>query len=195
MFFCLMACSTPCHLGTDGSTLTQYSLSLESDATYIAVVNITNATLFGQWAITLTFQGPYSIHIVGNSELFIISELVATNPSGRDGINDFKPLIGKVFLYKSYIWTLLCVGVLISVELTVMGNKSPVTIDTVNFVNSRGVIQPASDLTRTNNNSYVSLFMPPREEFQIQVVGIDDSRYNFSYISIEPTTISLTFGE
>jgi len=73
----------------------EYSISLESFATYIAVINITDASLFGQWTITLTSLGPFSIHVMGDSELMFISELVYTNPSGMDEINDLKPLVGK----------------------------------------------------------------------------------------------------
>ena len=81
--------------------------------------------------------------------------------------------------------------------LTVMGSNSSVSINGLNFVNSQGVIQSTDNLTRTSNDSYISLFVPPVEEFQIQIVGIDDNGFNFSYvsaISVEPTTISLTFG-
>ena len=82
--------------GIDASTLMQYSISLESVATYIAVVNITDASLSGQWTITLTSQGSYSVHVMGNSELMFTSELIYTNPSGMDEINDLKPLAGKI---------------------------------------------------------------------------------------------------
>jgi len=82
--------------GINASTLMEYSISLESLSTYIAVINITDTSLFGQWTITLTAQGPYSIHVMGDSELMFISELVYTNPSGMDEINDLKPLVGKI---------------------------------------------------------------------------------------------------
>lgn len=82
--------------------------------------------------------------------------------------------------------------------LTVMGTNSSVTISGFNLVNSEGVIQPVDNFTRTGNDSYIGIFVPPMEEFQFQIVGMDDNAFNFSYvgsISVEPTTISLTYGE
>ena len=42
--------------------------------------------------------------------------------------------------------------------------------------------------------------MPPLEEFKLQVIGVDDRAYDFSYIMIsdvfvELTSISVTFGK
>ena len=64
----------------------------------------------------------------------------------------------------------------------------------MNIVNDLGIIQHVENTTVVGNNTYVGFFIPPTEEFKIQVLGTDDNGFRFSYISdtsIEPTTISL----
>lgn len=86
----------------------QYSISLESFATYVAVVNITDASLFGQWTITLTSIAPYSIRVLGDSEIMFTGELVYYNPRGMDEINDFKPLAGEISVALLSMECILC---------------------------------------------------------------------------------------
>ena len=64
----------------------------------------------------------------------------------------------------------------------------------MDIVNDQGVIQYVENATVINNNTYVGFFISPNEEFKVQVSGIDDNGFRFSYISdvsVEPTTISL----
>ena len=64
----------------------------------------------------------------------------------------------------------------------------------MDIVNDQGVIQHVENATVVNNNTYVGFFIPPNEEFKVQVSGTDDNGFRFSYISdvsVEPTTISL----
>lgn len=83
-------------------------------------------------------------------------------------------------------------------ELTIIGSDDPVEITSIDIVTDRGSILTASNLTEIKNNSYIGLFDLPLEEFQLQVTGIDDRGYPFTYISdisVEPTNISLSFSE
>ena len=84
------------------------------------------------------------------------------------------------------------------VEATILGSENPVVISSINVVNDQGFILTLSNLTEIDNNSYIGVFDLPSDEFQLQINGIDDNGFAFSYISdisIEPTTISLAFGK
>lgn len=89
------------------------------------------------------------------------------------------------------------VGLNMSAELIIIGSAAPVNITTLDIINEEGVIQT---ITIMNNMSdgFIAMFMPPQEEFKMQATGVDDNGYNFSYISdisVEPTSIGLTFGK
>ena len=87
------------------------------------------------------------------------------------------------------------------VESTVIGSNNPIEIDisSINIVSDQlGFILSVSNLTKVDNNSYIGSFDPPPEEFQLQVNGIDDNGFQFSYISdmsVEPVNIGLTFSK
>ena len=84
------------------------------------------------------------------------------------------------------------------VEATILGSENPILISSINATNDQGSILSFSNLTEIKNNKYTGfLGNLPSEEFQLQVNGIDDNGFPFSYISdisVEPTAISLTFG-
>lgn len=89
-------------------------------------------------------------------------------------------------------------GIFATGELTIVGSTRPVTVSTLDIINDEGEIQSINDLTNIGNNAYASLFMTPLVEFKMRVNGADDNGYNFSYISdisIEPTSLSLSFGK
>ena len=85
------------------------------------------------------------------------------------------------------------------VESTFIGSDNPVEISSINVVSDRlGFILSVSNLTEVDNNSYIGFFDTPPEEFQLQVNGIDDNGFLFSYISdisVEPVSIALTFSK
>lgn len=70
----------------------------------------------------------------------------------------------------------------------------------LNLVDSEGGVLASlsmSNLTALEGGSYVGLFLPPPETFQLQFFGIDGRGYNFSHISdtsVEVATISLVLG-
>lgn len=80
----------------------------------------------------------------------------------------------------------------------IIGSENPVIINSINVVHDEGVIDSVSNLTEIENNSYIGFFVTPSEEFQLQVTGIDDNGFQFSYISdvsVEPTAVSLAFSK
>jgi len=81
-------------LGIDATALAQYSEVHSSNTLYIATINVTNSAFYGQWALVLTSQGPYSIQVLGDGELTFLSEITVTHPNITDDINDLKPLEG-----------------------------------------------------------------------------------------------------
>ena len=84
-----------------------------------------------------------------------------------------------------------------SAELIIVGSTTPVNITSLDIIDEGGVIQSIANVSRMGD-SFISMFTPPQVEFKMQVTGVDDNGYNFSYISdisIEPTSISLTFGK
>ena len=95
-----------------------------------------------------------------------------------------------------YVWV-ISVGLNMSAELIIVGSAMPVNITTLNIINEQEVLQTVSILNGTSD-SFVAMFMPPSEEFKLQAIGVDDRGNDFSYISdvsVEPTSISLTFGK
>lgn len=81
-------------LGTNATSLSQYS-EYRSGTLFIASINITDPTLYGQWTISLMSQGSYCIQILGDGELTFSTEVITTHPNTTDDINDLKPLVGK----------------------------------------------------------------------------------------------------
>ena len=75
----------------------QYSVSHNSRSLYIATIDITDSTLYGQWRVTLESMGAYNIQVLGNSELSFISKIITATSSGDD-IDDLKPLGGKTLI-------------------------------------------------------------------------------------------------
>ena len=93
----------------------------------------------------------------------------------------------------------LYVGYIMFVESTIIGNDNPIELSNINFVNDQlGFILSVSNLTEISNDSYIGFFDPPPEEFQLEVNGIDNNGFLFSYISdilVEPINISLIFSK
>ena len=73
-----------------------------------------------------------------------------------------------------------------------------VTISMVNIINSEGVkLLSLNNLTKVDSGSYVCVFLPPSETFQMQLVGSDGNGYNYSHIidtAVEVADISLVLG-
>ena len=89
------------------------------------------------------------------------------------------------------------------VIFTIIGSAAPITINYITLVDFDGVIyletfEPDANLTQLENNTFIQSFRCPNREFQMIVRGIDDSGFNFSFISdviIDPVTITLAFGK
>lgn len=87
-------------VGTDAASLVKYSVSHNSKSLYIATLDITDTTLYGQWTVTVESVGAYRIQVLGNGELSFISKIITATSNGDD-INDLKPLGGKTEFFKS----------------------------------------------------------------------------------------------
>ena len=88
-------------------------------------------------------------------------------------------------------------GLNMSAELIIVGSATPVNITTLDIINEEEVIQSITLMNNVSDN-FVAMFMPPQEEFKMQVTRVDDNGRSFSYvsdISVEPTRIRLTFGK
>ena len=78
--------------------LTEYSISLDSNTTYVATINnITEAALYGEWRLTVQSQGSYSVLIRDLSTLIVSTDIVTfrtdSNYENYD-VADLKPLEG-----------------------------------------------------------------------------------------------------
>lgn len=82
--------------GLNVDNITQYSPSLDTATSYIATVNITEVTLYGQWRITIESQGFFNIQVLGNSELIVSTHLFTNGPNNASDIGDVKPLQGRM---------------------------------------------------------------------------------------------------
>ena len=81
--------------------------------------------------------------------------------------------------------------------LEVEGDIS-VIISMLNLINDEGVeLLSINNLTAVDRGSYVGVFLPPSETFQLQITGTDGNGYNFSHISdtsVEVAIISLSLS-
>ena len=81
----------------------QYFSPVNSTTLYTATINITEATLYGQWNITIESEGSITIQVLGYSELIISIQIFTTGPNGGEDIGDPKPLESKVATVKSLL--------------------------------------------------------------------------------------------
>ena len=82
------------YTGNNAITLTQYSVSLDSNTTYIATVNITESALFGEWRFTVQSQGSYSILIKEFNTLIVYVDTLTITSNNTYDVVDVKPLEG-----------------------------------------------------------------------------------------------------
>lgn len=73
--------------GIDANSLGQFSVSISTTNLYMANINITNNTLRGNWTVTLTAQGYYSIQVSAISELTISSDLYNLDSTNNFGFS------------------------------------------------------------------------------------------------------------
>ena len=85
--------------GVSATTLTQYSLSHVSNASYIATVNITEPALYGEWWLTVQSQGSYSVLIKEFSQLIIFVDTLTITSNNTYDVVDVKPLEGEVLCF------------------------------------------------------------------------------------------------
>ena len=90
--------------GVNAINLMEYSISLDSNTTYVATVsNVTEAALYGEWRLTVQSQGSYSVLIRDFSRLIVSTDTVTyrtdSNYENYD-VADLKPLEGMYNLVK-----------------------------------------------------------------------------------------------
>ena len=91
------------------------------------------------------------------------------------------------------------IGVPVIAFLEVDGDAVSVSISMLNLINNEGVrLLSINNLTMVERGSYVGVFLPPPETFQLQLVGTDGHGYNFSHItdtSVEVAVIRLSLSK
>ena len=78
-------------------------------------------------------------------------------------------------------------------------SQSDATVTNINLVDGQGtILLPINNVTQLDpETSYFVEFIQPAESYQLQLIGMDASGFNFSRISdisIESTSISLSLG-
>lgn len=73
-----------------------------------------------------------------------------------------------------------------------------VVVSMLNLINEEGMeLLSINNLTAVDRGSYVGVFLPPSETFQLQLIGRDGNGYNFSHIidtSVEVAIVSLSLS-
>ena len=82
--------------GVSATNLEHYSVTLQSSSLYIATINITSESLYGEWIISLAV-GSYDVTIHAISDLSFTVDLLAFDPTSTYGFSTVvgKPLNGK----------------------------------------------------------------------------------------------------
>ena len=86
-------------IGVNADGIPQYFSTVNSATLYVATINITENTLYGQWRISIESEGFFTVKVLGNSELIISTQTFTSGPNGGEDIGDPKPLESKVQLY------------------------------------------------------------------------------------------------
>lgn len=74
----------------------QYFTSLNTTTSYIATIDITGNTSYGQWVIRIKSQGFFDVQVLANSQLIISTHVFTSSPNGGGDIDDLKPLESKI---------------------------------------------------------------------------------------------------
>ena len=85
-------------VGTDAGALGSgvFQVSVQTSETYIAIVNVSDSSLYGEWQLSLTSSGSYSIRITAVSDLDFTYTLYRLDPTSNFGFVSFagNPLEG-----------------------------------------------------------------------------------------------------
>ena len=86
------------YIGMDSGTLDSdvYQVSVQTSETYVAMVNVSDSSLYGEWQLNLTSSGSYSIRITAVSDLDFTYTPYRLNPTSNFGFVSFEgnPLEG-----------------------------------------------------------------------------------------------------
>ncbi len=93
-------------IGVDSGTLdpSVYQLTVDTFDSYVAIVNVSESSLLGQWQLRLrTYGGPYTIRITAVSDLDFVYTLYRLDPSSNFGFVSFEgnPLAGTIITYQT----------------------------------------------------------------------------------------------
>ena len=185
----------------------QYSVSLQTSSSFIAVLTINDSSLRGSWQISLQSGNFYNILVSASSALSFTSDQLTLDPSSSYG---FSSVVGKprnseiknyysAFLFTSLI-NILCSGVPLFAVFQASDTSASLTLDEIIVMDSSGIIYEtitSSDIFLLDSNAFAINFIPPDVSFQWQIVGRDEEGYNFSRISdttIEVSNIDLSLG-
>ena len=100
VYNCDHLCSNLASTGINAISLMammEYSISLDSNTTYVATINITEVALYGEWKLTVQSQGSYSVLIRDYSTLIISTGILTIRSDSDYGnyeVTDLKPLEG-----------------------------------------------------------------------------------------------------
>ena len=96
--------------GIDSSDLGSdvYQVSVQTSETFVAMVNVSDSSLYGEWQLSLTSFGSYSIRITAVSDLDFTYTLFRLDPTSSLGFVSFEgnPLEGDtcVIIIHAYIY-------------------------------------------------------------------------------------------
>ena len=85
-------------IGVNADGIPQYVSPVNSSTLYIATINTTDNTLYGQWRIAIESEGFFTVQVLGNSELLTSTQIFTIGLNGSEDIGDPKPLESKVKL-------------------------------------------------------------------------------------------------
>lgn len=74
-----------------------FQVSVQTSETYVATVNVSDSSLYGEWQLSLTSSGSYNIRITAVSDLDFTYTLYRVNPTSNFGFMSFEgnPLEGN----------------------------------------------------------------------------------------------------
>ena len=93
-------------IGVDSSALDSeaYQVSVSTFETYLAIVNVSDSSLYGEWQLNITSVGSYNIRITAASDLDFTYTLYRLDPTSNFGFASLEqnPLEGNPHLAVNY---------------------------------------------------------------------------------------------
>ncbi|KAI6655535.1 Von Willebrand factor A domain-containing protein 7-like [Oopsacas minuta] len=155
---------------------TAISVDLDTSASFIATVNISNSSLNGLWELEFYSSGTYSIQVSGLSTLKLSYQLYQLDLESNFGFSilEAKPTPGETLI----------------LLITTSGEYEGIELINMDLITSNGSVQQQFNLTKLGEDSYGSKFIPTSDMLQVGITGVDSNGITIRRVSATSVQVS-----